>query len=214
MTTETTTAIRVKPETDLEVIAFYNEALKLKDYAERRTITTADDLKPATNDLSIISKVKKALEEKRKEYVKPLQDHVKEINDAFKILMEPIETADTVTRNKILAFQLNQKLIREEQERINALRLEAAKREKELTGELTTVDLVEVIQEAPRRVSTDMGTIGQRMIRKYRVVNFALLPDQYKIENSALLNKVVKAGIPSIEGVEIYEEPILTVNAR
>jgi len=85
----------------------------------------------------------------------------------------------------------------------------------ELKGELSeSVDLVEVTPEAPRRVHTEMGTVGQRMIRNDRTVDFALLPDQYKIENSALLNKVVKAGIPEIPGVEIYEEPTLTVNTR
>jgi len=51
-------------------------------------------------------------------------------------------------------------------------------------------------------------------IRKYRVINFAELPDQYKIENSALLNKVVKAGIHEIPGVEIYLEDTLRTTSR
>lgn len=210
-----TALVNISPETDAEVQAFYSQALILQKYAEKRVIVTAEDLGPATDDLSIVSKLKKALEEKRKEYVKPLQDRVKEINDAFKTLTLPIEEADRITRTKILFYQQEQERIRQEQERINQLRLEAARAEMELRGELTeSVDLVEVISEAPRRVVTDMGTVSQRMIRKYRVIDFTLLPDQYKIENSALLNKVVKAGIPSILGVEIYEEAILAVNAR
>jgi len=76
------------------------------------------------------------------------------------------------------------------------------------------VALVEVIPEAPKRIHTDMGSSGTMKIRKYRVVSFAELPDQYKIENSALLNKVVKAGIPSIPGVEIYLEDTLRVSTR
>ena len=50
-------------------------------------------------------KVKKAMEAKRKDYLKPFQDHVKETNDAFRSLMEPVEIADAVTRGKILAFK-------------------------------------------------------------------------------------------------------------
>lgn len=213
--TNTVAMIKVKPDLDAEVKTIYIEALKLQEYAESRVIATAEDLKPATDDLSIIAKVKKALEEKRREYLKPLQDHVKEINEVFKTLTYPIEEANRVTRSKILAFQAEQDRIRREQEEINRKRQEAAEAEMRLTGELSeSVNLVEVSPEAPKKISTEMGTVGQRMIRKYRVINFAELPDQYKIENSALLNKVVKAGIPTIPGVEIYEEPILTVNAR
>lgn len=211
----TTTLVKVKPEADAEVIAFHNEALRLQEYATARVIATAEDLKPATDDLSIIAKLKKALEEKRKEYVKPLQDHVKEINDAFKTLMQPIEEADRITRSKILAFQAEQDRIRREQEEINRLRLEAAQAEMKLKGEITeSVNLVEVSPEAPKRVSTDMGAVGQRMIKKWELVDMSLVPEEYKILDSAKITKVVKAGIPSIPGIKIWSEPVLTVNAR
>ncbi len=210
-----TALVKIKPETDILVNQFYKEALKAKEYAEARVITMADDLKPATDDLSLIAKLKKAMEGKRKEYVSPLQDHVKAVNDTFKTLMEPIETADTVTRNKILAFQLKQKLIREEQEKINALRLEAAKKEMELKGELTdSVNLVEVSPEAPKRVSTEMGSIGQRDHWVFEVTDFELLPTEYKMVDAAKLGKVVRAGLHIIPGVKITNEPILAVNTK
>jgi len=204
----------IDPTSDIEVINYHQEALKLKDYAEKRVIASIEDIRFATDDLSIISKLKKVMEEKRKEYIKPLQEKVKEINGAYKTFMEPIEVADKVTRQKILAFNAEQERQRQEQEEINRLRIEAAQKEMELKGELTeSVDLVEVVPEV-KRVSTDMGTSGVMKIRKYRVINFAELPDQYKIENSALLNKVVKAGIQEIPGVEIYSEDTLRVTAR
>ena len=207
--------VKVQPEQDVQVMAFYSEALSLQKYAESRVIATAADLRPATDDLSIISRLKKSMEAKRKDYLAPFQEHIKEVNEAYKRLMEPIERADRITRSKILAFQAEQDRIRREEEEINRKRLEAAQAEMKLKGELSeSVNLVEVSPEAPRRTTTDLGSVGQRMIRKYRVVDFAALPDQYKIENSALLNKVVKAGIPSIPGVDIYEEPILAVNTK
>lgn len=210
-----TVAVRIKPETDIQVNQFYAEALKAREYAEARVITTVDDLKPATDDLSLIARLKKAMEDKRKEYVKPLNDHVKTINDAFKTLMEPIETADSITRGKILAFQLKQKLIREEQEKINTLRLEAAKKEMELKGEISeSVNLVEVIPEAPRRVSTDTGSIGQRDHWTFEVLDITLVPAEYLILDSAKVGKVVRAGLRTIPGIRIYNEPILAVNIR
>ena len=216
--TETPTAlVKVKPEADAQVMVFYNEALKIKDYAEARVIVTADDLKPATDDLSIIARFKKAFEEKRKEYVKPLQDHTKAINDAFKMLVEPIETADQVTRGKILAFQLKQKLIREEQEKINALRLEAAQKEMELKGELTeSVNLVEVIPPVPTRTQTDMGSSGMRDSWTYEVIDFASLPNEYKMTDTAMLNAIAKKHHDQklIPGVRFFNKPILVVNTR
>ena len=214
---QSTVLVKIKPEADIQVMAFYNEALKAKEYAEARVIVTVDDLKPAAVDLSLIAKLKKAIEEKRKEYVKPLQDHVKTINDAFKTLMEPIETADTVTRNKIIAFQLKQKVIREEQERINALRLEAAQKEMELKGELTeSVNLVEVALGPVKRVSTNMGSTGMVDHWKYEVIDFIALPNEYKVADTAMLNSIAKKhhDQKQIPGVRFYNEPIITVRAR
>ncbi len=206
----TTALIKISPEADVEVKSFYAEALKLQLYAETRVITTIEDLLPASDDLLLIRRLKRTMEDKRKEYVKPLQDHVKTINDAFKTLMEPIEIADEVTEEKILAFTLKQKLIREEQEKINALRLEAAKKEMELKGELTeSVNLVEVIPEAPKRVHTDIGTVGTMTTWKFEVIDFHILPDEYKLVDAAKLGKVVRAGLRSIPGVRIYSEDSL-----
>ena len=215
MATTTTTLVKVAPSNDAEMVAFYNEGLRLRAYAEARAIITADDLKPATDDLSIIANVKKAIEEKRKDYLKPFQEHMKETNDAFKSFIEPIEIADKITRGKILAFQLKQKLIREEQEAINALRLEAAKKEMELKGELTeSVNLVEVMPPPLTTVRTDMGTASTFMVRKWATIDFSLVPDGLKVIDGVKVGKLVRAGIPSISGIRIWEEPSLRVNTQ
>ena len=214
--TEEITALINAGGTDIEVVNYYNEALKLKEYAEARVIRSLDDVKLATDDLSAISRLKKAMEEKRKDYVKPLQDQVKAINDTYKTLMQPIEAADLTTRNKILAYQKEQEHIRREQEEINRMRLEAAQKEMKLKGEITeSVNLVEVAPEAPKRVQAQMGAVSQRMIRKWKLVDFSLVPDQYKMLNEMLIGKMVRAGIPGgIPGIRIYEEPVLTVTPK
>ena len=211
----TTAIVKVKPQTDEAVIALHEQSLKLEQYAVALIIASDGDVKSATNDLSIISGLKKAIEDKRKEYTQPINDHLKAVNEAFKTFTDPLNNADKVTRQKILDYRQEQERIRQEQERINQLRLEAARAEMELKGELTeSVDLIEMQPGQPNHYRTDSGTLGTMKVRKYRVVDFAKLPDQYKIENSALLNKVVKAGIPEIPGVEIYTEETLRVNTR
>lgn len=208
--------IKVAPERDEAILKLYAEANNLLNYATAREIHIVEDLKPATDDLALISKVRKALEEKKKEYVGPIRAHLDAFNDAFKRFIEPLVQADQINRHKVLAFNAEIARKRAEAEAIEAEKLSLAQREAALNGGEITVDLTPVAKpdEAPRRVSTGMGTASTMVIRKYRVVDFSKLPDQYKIENSALLNKVVKAGIPEIPGVEIYTEETLRVNNR
>lgn len=211
---ETKSIAIVEPTQDLEVTSFYNEALKLREYAETRIINSTEAMKLATDDLSVIARVKKSIEEKRKGFLAPFQNQIAFINDAFKTLAEPILQADKLTRDKILAYQSEQARIAREQEEINRKRLEAAEAEMKLKGEITEpVNLVEVTPEAPKHISTDMGSIGQRMIKKWEVVDISQVPDSYKIIDSAKVTKLVKGG-GTIPGIRIWEEPIIAVRTK
>jgi len=207
--------IKVGPEYDPAVLQLSEEARKLRDYAISRDIKAVADLKPATDDLSLISKLKKSLNELKAGYLKPIKAHIDSVNAAFASIIAPLDEADTSTRSKIIAYRQEQDRKAREVERINQLRMEAAEKEMKLKGEITeSVNLIETPPAPPAHVRTEVGTLGTMKIRKYRIINFTLLPDQYKIENSVLLNKVVKAGIPEIPGVEIYEEEVLRVTTR
>ena len=209
---ESTAIVRIKPDIDETVIALYKEACSLQEHAEARAITSDEDIKSATNDLSLISKLKKAIEDKRKEYVGPINDHLKTINDAFKLFALPLNSADSITRQKILDYRKEQERIRQEQERINELRLEAARAEMQLKGELAeSVGIVEVKPEQPKHYRTEAGTLGTVPIKKWEVVDFKLVPDDYKMIDATKVGKVVRAGVPSIPGIRIWEEDSLRV---
>ncbi len=215
VTINRTAIVKIAPEEDEAIKKIIVEAQKALEYAVAREIKSVEDMSLAVDDLALIAGLKRALTDKQTEYTKPLTTYKAAILDTFKEMLAPIFEADLTTRSKMLAYTKELERIRDKQEEINRKRQEAAEAEMKLRGELSEpVNLVEVTPEAPKQVSTEMGTVGQRMIKKYRVVNFALLSDQYKIENSALLNKVVKAGIPEIPGVEIWSEPILTVRPQ
>jgi len=214
MEVETTAIVKVNPQVDLAVTALYGEAVTLLTYAEAAIIKTDADVKERTNDLSIIANLKKAIEEKRKEYVGPINEHLKAVNDAFKSFTDPLVQADTITRKKVLDYRAEQNRVRQEQEEINRMRIEAAQREMRLTGELTeSVNLVET-QEQPEHYRTDSGTLGTMKVRKWEVVDMAQVPDEYKMVDATKVGKVVRAGIPSISGIRIWEEETLRVSAR
>lgn len=207
----------VKPDTKPEVVAFYNQAIQLKEYAISRVIATNDDLLPATDDLAVIGKVMKGMESCRKDYLQPFQNHIKETNDAYKKLMGPIQEADTITRAKMTAFINEQNRKRREAEQIEAEKLALARREAELKGGEITVDLtpVEKPVAAPERVTTDMGSAGLKdHWELVEVTDFALLPDEYKIADVVKLGKVIRAGLHNIPGCKIENKPGLAVTTK
>lgn len=211
----TSTGMVLRPGEDLEARGYFEEARKALKYAERRVISTAEDVKLATDDLSLISRLKKVMENKRKALLDPLKLQSEAIRETYNFLMAPVFEADRITRDKMLAFQQEQDRIRLKQEEINRKRQEAAQEEMELKGELSeSVNLVEVIPEPPKQVSTDMGTSGVVKIWKFEVIDFSLLPDRFKMENATLIGKVVRAGEREIPGVKIWSKDTLRVNAR
>ena len=92
-----TAVVSVRPNTDVGVIELRDEILKVRGYALIRTVTSIQDAEMATNDLSIMGQLKKRLGARKNEYVGPLQGYIKDVNDAFKLLSEPLAEADRIT---------------------------------------------------------------------------------------------------------------------
>jgi len=214
---ETETAIALRPGEDMAAHDYHAQSLEILEYATKRTVTTIDDYNGCTPDLTIISKLKMAMESKKKEYLDPLNTQIKAIRDTYDYLMEPVLKAEKITKDKMLAYTMEQQRIRREQEEINRFRMEAAKKEMELKGELSeSVNLVEVVPEAPHITKTEMGTTGQRDNWKWEVIDFALVPDEFKMINAAMLTPTVKSykDQRTIPGVRIYNEPIIATRAK
>ena len=211
---EGTALLRIDPRQDAIVIGFYDEAKKLRDYANARVIMSLDDAKLAADDLSMIAKLKKAMESKRKDYLQPFQDHVKEVNEIYKVLMQPIETADMVTRSKVLSFQREQAELKAKQEEINRLRMEAATKEAELNnGEIKeSVNIIDVVT-VPTHVYADNGTLGTSKVWKFEVEDLTKIPLEYLMPDMVKIGKVVRAGV-KIPGVKSWQESSLRVNSK
>jgi len=215
MTQEITAVIQVNPQINQDVIALHQQALRLQHYAEALTITSDDNVKSATNDLSLISGLKKAIEEKRKEYTQPINDHLKAVNETFKVFTEPLDRADRITRDKVLQYRQEQERQHQEAEEIARLKREAAEREAALTGKpVAFPEEGEVAPVPPNHYRAEMGTLGKATIRKWEVADFSLLLDEYKVPDVAKIGRVVRAGIPSIPGLRIWEEETLRVTTK
>jgi len=214
----TTAIIKVSPGTDEAVVALLNEVTSILGYAHQRTIANADNVKDATNDLSMMAKLKKAVEEKRKEYTDPLNEHVKSINNAFKLLTDPLAEADRITRQKVLAYNAEIERQRQEAEAIEREKMELAKREATLKNGEITVDLtpVDKPEATPDRVRAEVGMTSKMMVSKWEVINLSIVPDEYKMIDATKVGNVVRASKGSIiiPGIRIWQEPTLRVSTQ
>uniref|UniRef100_A0A6M3J374 Uncharacterized protein n=1 Tax=viral metagenome TaxID=1070528 RepID=A0A6M3J374_9ZZZZ len=213
---EPKTTITLRTGADVESMNWHEEALKALDYATSRKVTNPEEHAMASDDLSIISKLKKVMETRRKELLDPLKAQSDAIRETYTFLMGPVIEADQITRAKMTAYLTEQARIKAEQERINQQRLEAAEAEMKLKGELTApVNLMEV-QPDVKGVKTELGSSGLTDHWKAEVVDFIALPNEYKIPDTVLLNNTAKKyrDTKVIAGVRFYNEPFMSNRAR
>jgi len=216
--TQSVAIVKVAPDVDPAVTALRDEAQAIRHYAEKRIITVNADLTSATEDLSLIAKLKKALESKKKEYTQPIKEQLDHVNNAFKIILAPIEEADRITRSKILTFRTEQERRRVEAERIEQEKLRLAREEAALNDGEITVDLSPVAKPdaVPDRVRTDLGDSGTMKVYKWELVDIALVPREYLAINAGMVSSVVKAskGQIVIPGIRIWTEDTIRVSTR
>jgi hypothetical protein len=161
----------------------------------------------------MMSSLKKNIEERRKEYVGPLNDKVKVINNLFKTITEPLDEADKITRKKVLDYRAEQERKRLEAEAINQAKLDIAKREMELNGEIspdTDTKPVEVPQAPAKIVRGALGSAGTAKVWKWQVEEFAKIPEQFKTTDDKKILKAVQGG-QAIPGIKAWQEETLRV---
>jgi len=212
---EETALVKVNPLTDTAIAYLHTRALQFQEAADQLVIASDRDITNATADLSLIAELKRSIEDRRKDYTQPLNSYLKTINDAFKIFTEPVLYADKLVRSKILAYRAEIDRKRREAEEIERLKREAAEKEAALTGQpIIQPGPTLVIPAPPGRYHADDGTLGKVMVRKWELEDFSKVPDEYKTIDSVKIGKVVRAGIPSIPGIRIWQEETLRVATK
>ena len=208
-----TALINIEPKTDLALTPLLAEIERFKVWADKLVIADDAGLRSATEDISSLRKLSKAIEEKRKEYVEPLNSYVKDINAYFKQATVPLSSADAVISRKMLEYKAECDRKRKEAEEINRMREEAQRREAALNdGEIKeSVVTIPVPAQAAKTTHTDVGSASTRDNWKVEVTDFAALPDEYKIPDAVKLGKIVRAGLHTIPGCRIWNDPSLSV---
>jgi len=211
------TALALRPGADAEAMSWHVQALNALAYANARKVTNAEEHALASDDLSLISKLKKLMEARRKELLDPLKAQSDAIRETYTFIMGPVIEADQITRAKMTAYLTEQARIKAEQERINQQRMEAAEAEMALKGELTApLDLMEVMPEAPKSIKTALGSSGLTDHWTFEITNLDLIPREYMMADTVLLGNTAKKyhDKKEVPGVRFVNKPFMSNRAR
>ncbi|MDP3937580.1 MAG: hypothetical protein Q8R92_05525 [Deltaproteobacteria bacterium] len=201
------------------------EALSLRVSSEE-TKTTATAL------LGACRKIQKDAEAKRVSLVKPLNDHVKAINDLFREVLAPFVEADKHLDGQLLARRREEiRLAAEataaaERQRLEAEAMLREAERAEAAGKAAIAEslldtavareqgarIAEVQAQAPARVvRTAAGTSSVRKTWTFKVLDPEAIPREYLELNEACVRKAIMAGVREIPGIEVYQEESLSV---
>jgi hypothetical protein len=210
------TAIIVnKPGADPAVISLVNEIMSIRAYAELRIIKTDADLTPATNDLTVIAKIKKALTEKLDSYVKPIKGYLLDIQAVFNPLLETLKEADKLNREKMTVYIAEQQRKAAEIAEVNRQAEELARKQAALNQGVFTVDTTPIPSIAPvKHVYTGSGTAS--MVDKpndWEIENEALIPREYLKLDEVRIGRVIRAG-GTIPGIKVIPRTGVRVTTR
>jgi hypothetical protein len=205
---------------DSEVQVIVDTGANLLLEASTLTIETDQHVAEATQILGFIANNKKGLEEKRKALVGPLNDQVKQINDAFKTFVGPLDQADQIIRRKVMDYRAEvERQRRAEEARLREIAAkEQAKQEKQAAKkgiEPPAPIIIPTLENfQPKTVKTDMGTASIKEVWEFEIADEAAIPREYLAVDVQKIRAVVKAGVRSIPGVRIFKTEQLAVRAR
>jgi len=206
--------VQIAPHNEEAVILLLNQVQAGAAKADAFVVTSPEHVKEATNELSIIAGLKRAVDVKLREYTGPINEHLINIRASFKLLSEPLDYADRLIRGKVTAYTIEQNRKRDEAIAIAREKQAIADREAALNGEeAKPVETSPIPAPAPAQTTAELGTSNMMDVWKYEVIDFALLSDTYKVADTALLNSEAKKHHDSkiIPGVRFYNEPTLRV---
>jgi len=197
-----------------------HEAEILEHKAKNMIVASDEDMKAATDLMAVIKISEKNLEEQRKFLVKPLNDHVKNINDRFKLYSVPLQRATTILKNKVLAYR--QELERKRREEEARLQAEARAEQERLAALAEANELPPpppIIMrapatEVPKAARSIIGSAAFSKEWKFEIVNESLIPREYMSPDEKKIRAVIKAGIREIPGIRIYQEDSMSVRVR
>jgi len=190
-----------------EIAVVETEVKTVYDLALQVTISDEESLKQAIDVLSRIKKAGKMVESREEAIKRPLLDSISSLRDLFKPMTTKFKDAETLIKNKILAY--NMKIEAEAAEK--KARIEARVEKGTMKAE-TAATKMATINEPQKSVSGSVGKIQTRIVRKVEIVDETLIPREYLIPDKPRITDAVLKQNINVPGTQIIEEKQLAAS--
>lgn len=205
-----------------------SRALTILTGAKGLSIVNQDSYETAGLSLQMIKGRLKWLEEKRKAITQPLDVAKKAVMDFFRVPTSFYEEAEGIVKKSMLAYAQEEERKRQELEA--KLHREAEKKRQELEAKAETArangkeaqaekyeeKAAQVIEPILAPILEQPKGVSFREVWHAEVLDFAKLPDNFKIADMPKLNKLAQAtkGTLDIPGVKFFKEKIVASKAE
>lgn len=172
----------------------------MQSRAQNFLVASDQSYNEAGDIISWIAERLKKIEARRIHYVKPLNDHVKDINAEHKGYTQPFQEADRIIREKMMSWRRAEEAYAQAgQERIEK---EAKKLAKE-TG--VSVEEIMASAEVPEAIKeTTNSTVAKRWV--FEIIDMSKVPRNFLCLDEKSVNINIREGVRNIPGLRIYQE--------
>lgn len=179
------------------------QVTRLEKQANEIVITTAEENALAIDFKAKLRETGKSIKDRKEEITKPLNEALKSARALFAPIESQFENAEQIVSRKLIEYKQKVEAKRHEEEAKIAARVEKG------TMKLETAEKkIESLPTIEKTVQTDFGRVQFRKIKKVRITNQDLIPDEYWLVDEVKLRKEALAG-KTIPGCEVYEEEIV-----
>lgn len=196
---------------------FRVRANELEIVASGIVVTTDAEQAKATSLAGQIKKVVKTIEEARKRYVTPFNEHVKGVNGLAGEIRQPLERAELMLKKSLTIYATEQELVRRKAE--EDARKTAEEQQQRLNEEAASAGIVapivpEILQtDVTTTVRTTDGTSYMRSTWDFEIVDMSTVPVEYLCPNETKIRAAIRAGIRSIPGMRILEKHTVAIRS-
>ena len=173
------------------------------NFANGMTVNTEASFRQISAIYAESKEWEKKIEFLRKQANEPDQTRINLRNDKAKEILNPLKQIQSIAKTKSGQYQM----ILEEQKKKEEERIRAA-------VDILGLDDVPYFSPLEKSVRTEKAMMVTRTVRKFRVVDQALVPAKYLTVDTDAVERDIKLGINSIAGIEIIEEQITQLRTR
>ena len=169
------------------------------------------DEKSLTNATEVLSQANKYLKElttDKEKLTKPLNDALKEVCARYKPIEIKLEGIIDNIRSSMSQYQTEQIRLQKAEEDKIAERVAKGNLKVE-----TGIKKLESMDKPVDKVNTQTGKISFKTVKKFEVVDLALVPVEYHLANETAIRNAMVANI-ELPGVKYYTEQVPINNLR